>query len=614
MKERILEIQAQMRLVTLFAITFVAVTVTLLLISGAFQIISNYQAQREVIFGQQQLVAQEAAADVSDFIEDKFNVLETAVTLENVAAVPQADQERILGNALGFQPAFRQLALYDASGTLLTHSSRLVASRSQRFIDETADLTSQIDPDERYISSVSIDADSSEPFIVVAVPILDVFGDFQGLLAAEINLKFMWDLMDQLDVGETGYAYVVDRQGKLLAFVDTARVLRGENVSQLVEVGEFIEGADVDTDGAYVGPGILDENTLQTFAGLGAPDWAVVTEVPTREAFQSIVQAIIRSAIAILGSAILAGAAGIALSRWLTGPITILTETAAQVAEGNLDLRAKVEGNVEVNQLASAFNNMTAQLQEFIGSLEQRVAERTRALEISGSVSRQLSNILERQALVTAVVELVKEAFDYYHAHIYLFDDTGENLVMVGGTGQAGQQMLANHHQIPAGRGLVGRAGQSGRAVWVPDTAQDAAWLPNPLLPDTRAEAAVPIITGGQILGVLDVQQNITGGLTQADVDLLEAIASQVAVGLRNASLYEAAQQQAAREVMLNEINQKILKTTDVDEALQVAIREIGRALNASQTIVRFKQEGESDNHQAGRNVQVNGVHGQRRF
>lgn len=148
----------------------------------------------------------------------------------------------------------------------------------------------------------------------------------------------------------------------------------------------------------------------------------------------------------------------------------------------------------------------------------------------------------------------------------------------------------------------------------VPDTGQDEAWLPNPLLPDTKAEAAVPIITGDQILGVLDVQQNVTGGLTQADVDLLEAIASQVAVGLRNASLYEAAQQQASRETMLNEINQKILKTTDVDEAMQVAIREIGRALNASQTIVRFKQEDEPDHHQVAQNASVNGVHGQRRF
>lgn len=613
MMKRILGIWAEMRLATLFAITFVVVTVALLLISGAVQVTTNFQAQREIIFGEQQLIAQDAASEVSNFIEDKFSVLETAVTLENVAAVPVEDQERILGNALGFQPAFRQLALFDASGTLLTHSSRLVASRSQGFIDETAKLATQIDPSTRYISPVSIDAASSEPFIIVAVPILDVFGDFQGVLAAEINLKFMWDLMDQLNVGETGYAYVVDRQGKLLAFVDTARVLRGENVSHLVEVGEFVGGEDVDEDGAYVGSGILAESTVQTFATLGAPDWAVITEVPTGEAFQSVIQAIIRSAITILVSAILAGAAGIALSRWLTGPITTLTETAAQVAQGNLDLRAEVSGNVEVNQLAQAFNDMTAQLQEFIASLEQRVAERTRALEISGSVSRQLSNILDRQALVTAVVELVKEAFDYYHAHIYLFDEKAENLVMVGGTGEAGRTMLANQHKIPASRGLVGRAGQSRQPVLVPDTSQAEEWLPNPLLPETRAEIAVPIMSGEKTWGVLDVQQNITNGLSQADVDLLESIANQVAVALRNADLYEGVQQQATREAMLNEINQKILKTTDVDEAMQVAVREIGRALNASQTIIHFKQDMEFDNRPVVADVPANGVPGRRR-
>lgn len=592
MMKRILSIRSEMRLATLFAITFVVVTVALLLISGAVQVTYNYQAQREIIFGEQQLIAQEAASEVSNFIEDKFGVLETAVTLENVATVPAEDQERILGNALGFQPAFRQMALYDASGTLLTQSSRLVASRSQGFLEETAKLAAQIDPSTRYVSPVFIDAASSEPFIIVAVPILDVFGDFQGVLAAEINLKFMWDLMDQLNVGETGYAYVVDRQGKLLAFADTARVLRGESVGHLVEVGEFMKGEDADEDGAYVGLGILDENTVQTFATLGAPDWAVVTEVPTGEAFQSVIQSIIRSAIAIFVSAILAGAAGIALSRWLAGPITTLTETAAQVAQGNLDLRAEVSGNVEVNQLAQAFNDMTSQLQEFIGSLEQRVAERTRALEISGSVSRQLSNILDRQALVTAVVELVKEAFDYYHAHIYLFDEKAENLVMVGGTGEAGRVMLANQHKIPASRGLVGRAGQSRQPVLVPDTSQAEEWLPNPLLPETRAEIAVPIMSGEKVWGVLDVQQNIANGLSQADVDLLESIANQVAVALRNADLYEGVQQQATREAMMNEINQKILKTTDVDEAMQVAVREIGRALNASHTIIHFKTDG----------------------
>ena len=95
---------------------FFIVSAVVLAIAGTFQIAYNYQNQREIVFAQQQLIAQDAASEVSNFIEDKFNVLETAVSLENVAAVSPEDQERILGNALGFQPAFRQLALFDADG------------------------------------------------------------------------------------------------------------------------------------------------------------------------------------------------------------------------------------------------------------------------------------------------------------------------------------------------------------------------------------------------------------------------------------------------------------------------------------------------------------------
>ena len=591
MKKLIERIQREQSLRTVLAWSFFIVSALILLIAGLGQIIYNYQTQREILFAQQQAIAQDAAVDVSDFIEDKFFVLETAVSLENVATVSSEDQERILGNALGFQPAFRQLALYDANGQLLTHLSRLVASRSQAFLTGTQRSIDEVAQTDRFISPILIDDESFEPLITIAVPITNVFGDFQGILAAELNLKFMWDLMDQLNVGEAGYAYVVDREGNLLAYADTARVLRRENVSQLAEVAAFIAGENEIEHGAFVGNGIENEDSVQTFAKLESPDWAVVTEVPTNEAFRDITATVALSSVFVLLAAALAGGFGILTARRIAAPIVTLTETAAQVAEGNLDLRTEVGGNLEVVRLGNAFNNMTAQLQELIGSLEQRVAVRTRALEISGSVSRQLSNILDQQELVTAVVELVKEAFDYYHAHIYLFDDKSENLVMVGGTGEAGQQMLANQHQIPAGRGLVGRAGQSGQSVLVADTAEDEAWLPNPLLPETQAEAAVPIAIGGQILGVLDVQHNIKAGLTQADVDLLEAIASQVAVGLRNANLYEAAQQQAAREARLNEINQKILRTTNVDEAMQVAVREIGRALNASQTIVHFKRD-----------------------
>jgi PAS domain S-box-containing protein len=181
-------------------------------------------------------------------------------------------------------------------------------------------------------------------------------------------------------------------------------------------------------------------------------------------------------------------------------------------------------------------------------NLEQRVTERTKALEISSEISRRLAAILEPRELASAVVNQVQTAYNYYYAQIYLFDETGENLVLTAGTGAAGAAMLKRGHSLPKGRGLVGRAADTKQSVLVSDTSQDSNWLPNELLPDTRAEAAIPIIIGDQVLGVLDVQDNVTNDISSTDITLLESLAGQVAISLQNAASYtraEAALQEA---------------------------------------------------------------------
>lgn len=163
---------------------------------------------------------------------------------------------------------------------------------------------------------------------------------------------------------------------------------------------------------------------------------------------------------------------------------------------------------------------------------------------------------------------------------------------MAGGTGEAGKMMLARGHQLDADRGLVGRAARLNEVTLVPDTAGHPDWLPNPLLPGTSAEVAVPISYGGEVLGVLDVQHNVRGGLDEDDAALLQSIAGQVAVALQNARLLEQAESRAQQATVMNVISQRIQRATSVEEVLQVAARELALALESSEARVQLHSVG----------------------
>ena len=364
-------------LMVTLAIAFLALSAVVLLISNSLQIYFNFKTQRHIISGQQQLIAQEAANTVKSFVQREFDVLKTAAGLGNLTAFSGQEKKLVLEKLLGLEPAFRQLVMYDSQEQELMRDSRLSSLLSVRLTgQEKSEIFSQANRGKMYISSVYIDEITSEPMVIMAVPIVDVFSDVKGVLVAEVNLKFMWDLVGSIKVGRTGLAYVVDRQGDLIAFGDISRVLKRENLTHIEEVAEFTSDyISLDLDDADIVKGIQGTYVVDTHVSLGMPDWAVVVELPVREAYQPVITAIKLTILTILLSFALALIAGVYLSKRITKPIIDLRDAAIKIGEGRMDTRIEVKSRSEIGQLAANFNLMVENLNRTTVSRDSLINE-----------------------------------------------------------------------------------------------------------------------------------------------------------------------------------------------------------------------------------------------
>ena len=185
---------------------------------------------------------------------------------------------------------------------------------------------------------------------------------------------------------------------------------------------------------------------------------------------------------------------------------------------------------------------------------QEILAQRANQLETVATLSSTASTVLDPDKLLQAVVDLAQERFGLYHAHIYLADDSWQTLLLASGAGEVGRKMVAEEHSIPmdAEKSLVARAVRERQSIIANDVRSQADFLPNPFLPETRAEMAVPMIVGDKVLGVFDVQSDRADSFTKADADIYTTLASQVAVALQNARLYV---EQAATVTQLRELD-----------------------------------------------------------
>jgi len=208
--------------------------------------------------------------------------------------------------------------------------------------------------------------------------------------------------------------------------------------------------------------------------------------------------------------------------------------------------------------------------------LMQQEEKRARELQTVAEVSAATSTILDTAVLLQQVVDLTRERFGLYHAHIYLLNETGDTLDLVAGAGETGRQMVAEGWHIPLDReqSLVARAARNRQGEVANDVKADPHWFANPYLPETKSEMAVPLLVGERVLGVLDVQSAELNHFTDDDIRIQSTLATQVAVALENALLFaETTQSKEAAEVAKEKAEQA-RKEAETEKASAEAARE----------------------------------------
>ena len=448
-----------------------------------------------------------------------------------------------------------------------------------------------------YISAPEFDESANAIGVQIALPLRDrATGEITGILRTTYLMSALGPILQQ-SIGETGsldllipgetvshYHEGILEEAEPVLLAELQEV-RGPGMAELVYEGTL---------------SVVTQAPIQTLEGNPAVDnldWVVTFHQHRDEAFNQIqgqTEGVLYTGLIVLP---LAALAAFGLSILLVRPISSLTQTAEEIAAGNLGSRAEVTTTDEIGTLASTFNTMTAQLQETLEGLEERVDARTRDLAIVAEVGTAAATIRESQRLLQEAVDLTKKRFDLYHSHIYLLDEKGENLVLAAGAGEPGRVMVAEGRSIPldSERSLVARAARQRKGVTVNDVTQVPDHLPNPLLPDTRSELAAPMVVGGNLIGVFDIQSDQVGRFTDADINIQTTLAAQLAVSIQNVRSFERSRRDSELQSLVNVIGSRIQRTTSIEETLQTAIRELGTAIGASRVKASIKPASDVD-------------------
>lgn len=185
----------------------------------------------------------------------------------------------------------------------------------------------------------------------------------------------------------------------------------------------------------------------------------------------------------------------------------------------------------------------TAELRQANARNEKRASQ----LDAVTDVAQSIATVQDLDQLLPRVVTVVSRRFGFYHSGIFLLDERAEYAILRAASSEGGTRMLQRNHRLRVGsQGIVGFVAEAATPRIAADVGKDAVFFDNPDLPETHSELALPLLVAGQVIGVLDVQSDQPAAFSAEDVDILSALASQVAIAIENARLFTQTRQALA--------------------------------------------------------------------
>jgi signal transduction histidine kinase len=559
-----------------------------LLASGLIQIYFSYQENKVALAAVQREKAQAAAARIEGFILEIERQMGWVTQPRAAAAAPLEQRRFDFFRLQRLVPAITEISYIDPAGREQVRVSRLAMdvigsqtdlSKDPRFVEARA---------RRIYRGPVYFRKESEPYMVIAIA---EGGQGGGVIAAEVNLKFIWDVVSQIKLGKAGQAFVVDGHGALLAHPDISLVLQKTDLSRLEHVKAALAasgGPGGPSETIVIARNLRNQRVLTADVTIPSLRWTVFVEQPLEEAFAPLEASMRRTAMLEAAGVALAVIVSLMLARTMVRPIRALQAGAARLGEGQLGDRIVVRTGDELEGLADQFNSMAARLQDSYAGLERKVEERTSALSealeqqtATAEVLRVISSSpTDLQPVMDAVAENAARLCDATDAQIFRLD--GDALLRV-----AAHASLPHSDDQIVTRGLVtGRAVLDRRTIHVEDIAEELDTefpeaRPLQEATGTRTILATPLLREGVPIGVILIRRLEVRPFSDKQIKLLETFADQAVIAIENVRLFQELQSrtQALSQSLeetgaLSEVIRAVSSSLDLREVLDTVARQ----------------------------------------